>query len=48
MRKNILVYNNCSDIAEKILPFCAGEGISVHKIVTGKEWNCSLIYQMLI
>ena len=24
MRKNILVYNNCSDIAEKILPFCAG------------------------
>lgn len=37
MRKNILVYNNCSDIAEKLLPFCAGEGISVRKIVTGKE-----------
>ena len=30
------MYNNCSDIAEKLLPFCAGEGISVHKIVTGK------------
>ena len=37
MRKNILVYNNCSDIAEKLLPFCAGEGISVRRIVTGKE-----------
>ena len=37
MRKNILVYNNCSDIAEKLLPFCAGEGVSVQRIVTGKE-----------
>ena len=37
MRKNILVYNNCSDIAEKLSPFCAGEEISVHKIATGKE-----------
>ena len=37
MRKNMLVYNNCSDISEKLLPFCAGEGISVQKIVTGKE-----------
>ena len=37
MRKNILVYNNCSDIAEKLLPFCTGEGISVRRIVTGEE-----------
>ena len=37
MRKNILVYNNCSDIAEKLSPFCAGEGMSVQRIVTGKE-----------
>ena len=37
MRKNILVYNNCSNIAERLLPFCAGEGISVQKVVNGKE-----------
>lgn len=37
MRKNILVYNDCSNIAEKLIPFCAGEGISVRKIVTGKK-----------
>ncbi|MCH5258031.1 MAG: response regulator transcription factor [Lachnospiraceae bacterium] len=37
MRKNILVYNDCSNIAEKLIPFCAGEGISVRKIVIGKE-----------
>lgn len=37
MRKNILVYNDCSNMAEKLLPFCTGEGIIVQKIMTGKE-----------
>ena len=37
MRKNVFVYNNHSGLAEKLLPFCAGEGISVQKMATGKE-----------
>ncbi|MCH5344549.1 MAG: response regulator transcription factor [Acetatifactor sp.] len=37
MRKNILVYNNCSNMAEMLSPFCAGEGISVQKWATAKE-----------
>lgn len=37
MRKNILIYNNYSDLAEKLLPLCAGEGISVQKVATGDE-----------
>ena len=37
MRKNILVYNNCSNIAEKLMPLCAGEEISVQRLETGQE-----------
>lgn len=37
MRKNILVYNNCSNMAEILSSFCAGEGISVQKLTAGKE-----------
>ena len=37
MRKNILVYNNCSDMADMLSPFCAGEGICVQKLVMEKE-----------
>ena len=37
MRKNILVYNNYSHIAEILSPFCAGEGIRIQKLVTEKE-----------
>lgn len=36
MRKNILVYDNCSGIAEKLAPFCAGEEISIHKLAAGQ------------
>lgn len=41
MRKNIIVYNNCSDIAEILSPFCAGEGIRVQRFGTGKEIELS-------
>ena len=37
MRKNIFVYNNYSHIAERLSPFCAGEGISIQKLVTEKD-----------
>lgn len=37
MRKNIVVYNNCSHMTEILSPFCAGEGIDLQKLVTGKE-----------
>ena len=37
MRKNILVYNNCSNIAEKLMPLCAGEEINVQRLETGQE-----------
>ena len=39
MRKNILVYNNCSNVAEKLIPFCAGEEIGVQKREAGLENN---------
>lgn len=29
MKKNILIYNNQTGIAEKMIPLCAGEGLSV-------------------
>lgn len=37
MRKNILVYNNCSNIAEMLSHFCAGEEIYVRKLGTRRE-----------
>ena len=38
MRKNILVYNDCSNIAETLGPFCVGEEISIRKFIrTQKE-----------
>lgn len=37
MRKSVLVYNNYSDIAEVLSPFCAGEGIRVKKVLNEKE-----------
>lgn len=37
MRKNILVYNNCSNIAELLIPLCAGEEIGVQRLETGQE-----------
>ena len=35
--KNIIVYNNYSGLAEILSPFCAGEGISIQKLVTENE-----------
>lgn len=35
--KNIIVYNNHSGLAEILSPFCAGEGISIQKLMTEKE-----------
>ena len=37
MRKNILVYNDCTNIAEVLLPLCAGEEMNVRKFVSGKK-----------
>ena len=37
MRKNIIVYNNHSGLAEILSPFCAGEGIRIQKLETEKE-----------
>ena len=37
MRKKILVYNDCSDIAERLSPFWGEEEISVQKVVNGEE-----------
>ena len=37
MRKNILVYNDCSNIVEKLIPFCAGEEISIRRLETELE-----------
>ena len=37
MRKNILVYNNSSNIAEMLMPLCAGEEIGVQTLETGQQ-----------
>ena len=37
MRKNILVYNDCSNIAERLVPFCVGEEMSIQKFVTAQK-----------
>ena len=37
MRKNILVYNNCSHLAEMLIPLCAGEEICVQRLEAGQE-----------
>ena len=37
MRKNILVYNDCSNIAEMLVPFCVGEEISIRKFVGAQK-----------
>ena len=39
--KNIIVYNNHSGLAEILSPFCAGEGISIQKLMTEKELELS-------
>ena len=37
MRKNILVYNDCSNLAEMLIPLCAGEEICVQRLEIGQE-----------
>ena len=37
MRRNILVYQNCTGITEKLAPFCAGEEIVIHKMAADQE-----------
>lgn len=37
MRKNILVYNDCSNIAEMLVPLCVGEEISIRKFITAQK-----------
>ena len=37
MRKNILVYNDCSYIAERLVPFCVGEEISIQKFIPAEK-----------
>ena len=37
MRKNILVYNDCSNIAEMLIPLCVGEEISIRKFITAQK-----------
>lgn len=52
MRKNVLVYSNCSGIAEKLASFCVGEEIDIHKLVAGQklEWQtyCTGIHLILL
>ena len=43
MRKNILVYNNCSGVAEKLASFCVGEEIDIHKLAVEQEME-RLVY----
>ena len=37
MRKNVLVYNDCSNIAEMLVPLCVGEEISIRKFITAQK-----------
>ena len=37
MRKNILVYNDYSNIAEMLVPLCVGEEISIRKFITTQK-----------
>lgn len=37
MRKNILVYNNSSNIAELLAPFCVGEEMDICRLAAGQE-----------
>ena len=37
MRKNILVYNDCSNIAEMLVPLCVREEISIRKFITAQK-----------
>ena len=37
MRKNILVYNDYSNIAEMLVPLCVGEEISIRKFITAQR-----------
>lgn len=44
MKKNILVYNSCSDIAELLMPFCAGEDMNVYRLAHGQEKDLPAYY----
>lgn len=52
MRKNVLVYSNCSGIAEKLSSFCVGEEIDIHKLAERQrlEWQayCTGIHLILL
>lgn len=37
MKRNVLVYNNCSHIAEILAPLCVGEEINIQKITAKQE-----------
>lgn len=42
MKRNILVYNNCSHIAEILAPLCGGDEISIQKVMAGQEIMISI------
>lgn len=52
MRKSVLVYSNCSGIAEKLASFCVGEEIDIHKLAAEQklEWSayCTGIHLILL